>query len=170
MSDSVTPGTWVGKTPWRRAWSPIPVFLPGESHGQRSHRVAKGWTWLKWLSMHSWLIACQTPLSMGFSMQEYGNGWPCPPSGDIPDQGSNLHLSCLLHWQAGSLPLVPPGKPLSFLSPFKISSSQQEICCPYFPFVGNLFSLTLTTFFYQCLAISRCIFIFYFVGIWDFWI
>ena len=27
---------WVGKIPWRRAWQPIPVFLPGESHGQRS--------------------------------------------------------------------------------------------------------------------------------------
>ena len=26
---------WVGKTPWRRAWQPTPVFLPGESHGQR---------------------------------------------------------------------------------------------------------------------------------------
>ena len=26
-------------------------------------------------------------------------------------QGQNLHLSRLLHWQAGSLPLVPPGKP-----------------------------------------------------------
>ena len=49
-----------------------------------------------------------------------------------------MHLLCLLHWQAGSLPLVPPGKPLSFLSPFKISSSQQEICCPYSSFVGNL--------------------------------
>ena len=27
---------WVGKIPWRRAWQPTPVFLPGESHGQRS--------------------------------------------------------------------------------------------------------------------------------------
>ena len=26
---------WVRKVPWRRAWQPIPVFLPGESHGQR---------------------------------------------------------------------------------------------------------------------------------------
>ena len=26
----------VGKTPCRRAWQPAPVFLPGESHGQRS--------------------------------------------------------------------------------------------------------------------------------------
>ena len=27
---------WVRKIPWRRAWQPLPVFLPGESHGQRS--------------------------------------------------------------------------------------------------------------------------------------
>ena len=31
--------------PWRREWPPTPVFLPGESHGQRSlatvHGVAK---------------------------------------------------------------------------------------------------------------------------------
>ena len=26
---------WVGKIPWRRACQPTPVFLPGESHGQR---------------------------------------------------------------------------------------------------------------------------------------
>ena len=32
--------TWVqflgGKIPWRRAWQPTPVFLPGGSYGQRS--------------------------------------------------------------------------------------------------------------------------------------
>ena len=27
---------YVGKIPWRRAWQPTPVFLPGESQGQRS--------------------------------------------------------------------------------------------------------------------------------------
>ena len=26
---------WVGKIPWRGAWQPTPVFLPGEYHGQR---------------------------------------------------------------------------------------------------------------------------------------
>ena len=26
---------WLGKIPWRREWQPTPVFLPGESHGQR---------------------------------------------------------------------------------------------------------------------------------------
>ena len=27
---------WVRKTPWRRAWQPTPVFLPGEPHGLKS--------------------------------------------------------------------------------------------------------------------------------------
>ena len=27
---------WVGKIPWRRAWQLTPVFLPGESQGQRN--------------------------------------------------------------------------------------------------------------------------------------
>jgi len=27
---------WVGKIPCKRAWQSTPVFLPGESHGQRS--------------------------------------------------------------------------------------------------------------------------------------
>ena len=27
---------WVRKIPWRRAWQPTQVFLPGESHGKKS--------------------------------------------------------------------------------------------------------------------------------------
>ena len=27
---------WVRKISWRKAWQPTPVFLPGESYGQRS--------------------------------------------------------------------------------------------------------------------------------------
>ena len=34
---------WVGKIPWRRKWQPTPVFLPGESHGQRSLEVYSSW-------------------------------------------------------------------------------------------------------------------------------
>ena len=30
-------------------------------------------------------VAPQAPLSMGFSMQEYWSGLPCPPPGDLPD-------------------------------------------------------------------------------------
>ena len=29
-------GSWVRKIPWRRGWQFTPVFLPGESHGERS--------------------------------------------------------------------------------------------------------------------------------------
>ena len=28
--------SWLRKVPWRRKWQPTPVFLPGESHGQRT--------------------------------------------------------------------------------------------------------------------------------------
>ena len=45
---------WVRKIPWRRAWKPIPVFLPGETHGQRSLRVTKSQTQLKWLRTDGW--------------------------------------------------------------------------------------------------------------------
>ena len=32
-----------------------------------------------------WTVACQVPLSMGFSRQEYWSGLPCPPAGDLPN-------------------------------------------------------------------------------------
>ena len=35
--------SWVGKIPWRRAWQPTPVFLPGESLGQRSPEGYSPW-------------------------------------------------------------------------------------------------------------------------------
>ena len=34
---------WVGKITWRRKWQPIPVFLPGESQGQRSLAGYSSW-------------------------------------------------------------------------------------------------------------------------------
>ena len=34
---------WVGKIPWRRSWQPTPVFLPGESQGQRSLEGYSPW-------------------------------------------------------------------------------------------------------------------------------
>ena len=37
--------------------------------------------------MTPWSVARQTPLSIGFSRQEYWSGWPFPPPGDLPDPG-----------------------------------------------------------------------------------
>ena len=34
---------WVWKIPWRRAWQPTPVFLPGKSRGQRSPAGYSPW-------------------------------------------------------------------------------------------------------------------------------
>ena len=34
---------WVGKVPWRREWPPTPVFVLGESHGQRSQSGYSPW-------------------------------------------------------------------------------------------------------------------------------
>ena len=51
--------SWVGKIPWRRAQQLTPVFLPGESHGQRSllsyiQSIAlQSQTRLQWLSIHA---------------------------------------------------------------------------------------------------------------------
>ena len=35
-------------------------------------------------------IACQAPLSMEFSRQEYWSGLLCPPPGNLPDPGIEL--------------------------------------------------------------------------------
>ena len=47
---------WVGKIPRRRAWQPTPVFLPGESHGQRSLAGCSWWgrrVGRDWATKHS---------------------------------------------------------------------------------------------------------------------
>ena len=49
-----------------------------------------------------WTVACQAPLSMGFSRQEYWNGYPLPSPGDLPDPGFEpLSPASLLYWLAG---------------------------------------------------------------------
>ena len=62
-----------GRSPWRRTWQPTPVFLPGESHAQRSlvGTVHKGCKELDTTEvtehvytctcMHVYMIYCTTP-------------------------------------------------------------------------------------------------------------
>ena len=40
-----------------------------------------------WLFVILWTVACQVPLSMGFSRQEYWSGLPFPSLADLPDPG-----------------------------------------------------------------------------------
>ncbi|XDA85360.1 hypothetical protein R6Z07F_015136 [Ovis aries] len=59
-------------------------------------------------------LACQAPLPMEFSKQEYGSGLSSFLQVIFLTQGSNprlLHGLCLLHRQAASLPLSYQGSP-----------------------------------------------------------
>ena len=51
----------------------------------------------------------EAPLSMVFSRQEYWNRLSFSPPADLPNPG--IEPMSLLHSQAGSLPIPPPGKP-----------------------------------------------------------
>ena len=59
--------------------------------------------------MTPWTVACQAPLSKGFSRQEYWSGLPFSSPGDLPDSGIEPGSPIL---QADSLPTEPPGKTL----------------------------------------------------------
>ena len=54
-------------------------------------------------------VACQAPLSMGFSRQEYWSGLPFPSPEDLPDPGIESGSPVL---QADSLPFELQGRPL----------------------------------------------------------
>ena len=56
-----------------------------------------------------WTAACQAPLSMKLSRQEYWSGLPCPSPGDLPNPGMEPSSLAL----AGTFfTTEPPGKPI----------------------------------------------------------
>ena len=57
-----------------------------------------------------WTVACQAPLTMGFSRQENWSGLPFPSPGDHPNPGTEARSPAL---QADSLPTELPGNTLS---------------------------------------------------------
>ena len=88
----------------------MPVFIPMSKKGK-----AKECSKIKVMSLSCvqlfatpWTRTYQTPLFMGFSKQEYWNGFPFPSPGDFPDPGLKPRSPAL---QADALPSEPPGKP-----------------------------------------------------------
>ena len=67
------------RAPWRQQCTPASAGAIGPAGCVLSHfsRVR--------LFVTPWAVASQAPLSMGFSRQDYWNGLPCPPPGDLPD-------------------------------------------------------------------------------------
>ena len=78
-----------------------------------SQKVHAAWYYFRhvWLCATLWTVACQVPLSMGFSRQEYWSGLPCPSPGDLPDPEIEHTSPVSPALQADSLPTEPPGKP-----------------------------------------------------------
>ena len=54
-------------------------------------------------------VACQAPLSMAFSRQEYWSGLPFPSPGDLPDPGIELKSLRSLALAGGFFTTVAPG-------------------------------------------------------------
>ena len=92
----------LGRSPQRRERLPTPVFWPGEFHGLYNSWDHKEWDMTEQLSLSlfiqmksaltidplfvtAWTVACQAPLSMEFSRQQYWSGLPFPPPGDLSD-------------------------------------------------------------------------------------
>ena len=76
-----------------------------------------------------WTIALQAPLFMGFSRQECWSGLPCPPPGDLPNQGTEFASAsfyCMsgrffTHWTTWEAPLNAYHVPISILvNPLRI--------------------------------------------------
>ena len=60
-------------------------------------------------------VACQAPLCMGFSKQEYWSGLPCPPPGDLPNPGIETASPATPELQADSLLLSHQRRPITTL-------------------------------------------------------
>ena len=60
-----------------------------------------------------WTVACQAPLSVGFSRQEYWRGLPFPSPGDLSDPGIEPRSPAL---QADSLPTELRGNPFKYFA------------------------------------------------------
>ena len=52
-----------------------------------------------------WTVACQAPLSVGFSRQDYWSGLPCSPPGDLSDPGIEPTFPASPALQADTLPV-----------------------------------------------------------------
>ena len=92
---------WVRKIPWRREWQPTPVFLPGESHGQKSL-----------VGYSLWVTKSQTQLSSGHCAVL------CCAVVQSPSLSSSLGPHGLQHTRRPCSPPPPRVCPRSCLSPW----------------------------------------------------
>ena len=95
-----------------------------------------------------WTVACQAPLSMGFSRQEYWSGLPFPSPGDLPDPGIEPGSPAL---QADSLPTNLWGKPSDSME----TSKQILLLKTYFHSQNDRYFYAVRVFFISFLIIRE---------------
>ena len=85
-----------------------------------------------------WAVARQTPLSMGFSKQEYWSGLPFPLPGNLPSPGIELASRMSPASTGRFFTTEPPGKPSSLLTcSFTTNSSLVSLCPEYPPLIKH---------------------------------
>ena len=76
-----------------------------------------------WLFVTPWSIIHQAPLSMGILQVRILEWVAMPSSRGSSQPRDQTSVSYILHWQAGSLSLAPPGKPMAWFSSVQSSHS-----------------------------------------------
>ena len=71
------------------------------------------------LCVTPWTVAHQVLLSTGFPRQEYWNGLPFPPPGDLPDSGIELASPSASEFTGGHFTVEPPGKSIPLVYPLE---------------------------------------------------
>ena len=104
------------------------------------------------LSATPWTVARQAPLSMDSPGKNTGVRCCFLLQGMFLTQGWN---PCLLHWQAGSLSLVPPGKPIYMAVGHNCKIQCWHVLGTLFQVKNNL-SVHWAHFFEQLLCVSHC--------------
>ena len=94
-----------------------------------------------------WTVACQTPVSMGFSRQEYWSGLPCPAPGDPPHPRIKPALLMSPALAAGSLPLMSSGKPTGNVKPFYKFLTEHLMFCVLLLFLAFYFYTIFRDYF-----------------------
>ena len=107
-----------------------------------------------------WTVACQAPLSMGFSRQEYWSGLPFPSPGDLPNPGIEPGSPAL---QADSLPTQLQGKHFNILYIYiyiythtHIKYNAYSFTFNYVKFIINITHLCSTQFQKYTIMPSYC--------------